>query len=54
MALTDNPMSLTITGNTTIGAELEVSTPTGETILVTRGTRVSILCVNDTQWCNCA
>lgn len=27
MALTDNPMSLTITGNTTIGAELEVSTP---------------------------
>lgn len=36
MALTDNPMSLTITGNTTIGAELEVSTPTVETILVTR------------------
>ena len=33
MALTDNPMSLTITGNTTIGAELEVSTPTGETTL---------------------
>ena len=33
MALTDNPMSLTITGNTTIGAELEVSTPTGEITL---------------------
>ena len=36
MALTDNPMSLTITGNTTIGAELEVSTPSGkQTISVT-------------------
>jgi hypothetical protein len=33
MALTDNPMSIIVTGNTTIGAELEVSTPTGETTL---------------------
>ena len=38
MALTDNPMSLTITGNTTIGAELEVSDPTEETTLASGST----------------
>ena len=29
MALTDNPMTLVITGNNTISANIEVSTPTG-------------------------
>lgn len=34
MALTDNPMSLVVTGNVTIGAELEASMPTTETYLL--------------------
>lgn len=34
MALTDNPMSLVVTGNVTIGATLEVSAPTTETRLL--------------------
>lgn len=34
MALTDNPMSLVVTGNVTIGAELEASVPTTETYLL--------------------
>lgn len=34
MALTDNPMSLVVTGNVTIGAELEASEPTTETYLL--------------------
>lgn len=33
MALTDNPMSLVVTGNVTVGATLEASIPTTETIL---------------------
>lgn len=34
MALTDNPMSLVVTGNVTVGAILEASVPTTETILL--------------------
>ena len=34
MALTDNPMSLVVTGNVTVGAELEASVPTTETYLL--------------------
>lgn len=34
MALTDNPMSLVVTGNVTIGATLEASVPTTETRLL--------------------
>ena len=34
MALTDNPMSIIVTGNVTIGASLEASIPTTETYLV--------------------
>lgn len=34
MALTDNPMSLIITGNVTVGATLEANVPTTETILL--------------------
>lgn len=34
MALTDNPMSLVVTGNVTVGATLETSVPTTETILL--------------------
>lgn len=34
MALTDNPMSLVVTGNVTVGATLEASVPTTETILL--------------------
>lgn len=30
MALTDNPMSLVVTGNVTVGATLEASVPTTE------------------------
>ena len=33
MALTDNPMSIIVTGNVTIGASLEVSIPSGEVTL---------------------
>lgn len=33
MALTDNPMSLVVTGNVTVGATLEASVPTTETSL---------------------
>ena len=33
MALTDNPMSLVVTGNVTVGATLEASVPTTETTL---------------------
>lgn len=33
MALTDNPMSLVVTGNVTVGATLEANVPTTETIL---------------------
>ena len=36
MALTDNPMSLVVTGNVTIGAELEVIVPTEETFLINK------------------
>lgn len=34
MALTDNPMSLVVTGNVTVGAALEASVPTTETRLL--------------------
>lgn len=34
MALTDNPMSLVVTGNVTVGATLEAKVPTTETILL--------------------
>lgn len=34
MALTDNPMSLVVTGNVTVGATLEASVPTTETSLL--------------------
>jgi hypothetical protein len=34
MALTDNPMSLVVTGNVTVGAKLEASVPTTETRLL--------------------
>lgn len=34
MALTDNPMSLVVTGNVTVGATLEANIPTTETILL--------------------
>lgn len=34
MALTDNPMSLVVTGNVTVGAILEASVPTTETSLL--------------------
>lgn len=34
MALTDNPMSLAVTGNVTVGATLEASVPTTETRLL--------------------
>ena len=34
MALTDNPMSLVVTGNVTVGATLEASVPTTETQLL--------------------
>lgn len=34
MALTDNPMSLVVTGNVTVGATLEASVPITETILL--------------------
>lgn len=34
MALTDNPMSLVVTGNVTVGATLEASVPTTETDLL--------------------
>ena len=34
MALTDNPMSLVVTGNVIVGATLEASVPTTETILL--------------------
>jgi hypothetical protein len=33
MALTDNPMSIIVTGNVTIGASLEASIPSGEVTL---------------------
>lgn len=42
MALTDNPMSLVVTGNVTVGATLEASVPTTETSLL------SIMDVNTT------
>lgn len=42
MALTDNPMSLVVTGNVTVGATLEANVPTTETILL------SIMDVNTT------
>lgn len=34
MALTDNPMSLVVTGNVTVGATLKASVPTTETTLL--------------------
>lgn len=34
MALTDNPMSLVVTGNVTVGATLEANVPTTETSLL--------------------
>lgn len=34
MALTDNPMSLVVTGNVTVGVTLEASVPTTETSLL--------------------
>ena len=34
MALTDNPMSLVVTGNVTVGATLEANMPTTETRLL--------------------
>lgn len=44
MALTDNPMSLVVTGNVTVGATLEASVPTTETRLL------STMDVNTTVW----
>lgn len=38
MALTDNPMSIIVTGNVTIGASLEVSIPSGEITLANGST----------------
>lgn len=38
MALTDNPMSIIVTGNVTIGASLEVSIPSGEVTLASGST----------------
>lgn len=37
MALTDNPMSLVVTGNVTVGATLEANVPTTETRLLSTG-----------------
>lgn len=37
MALTDNPMSLVVTGNVTVGATLKASVPTTETRLLSTG-----------------
>lgn len=37
MALTDNPMSLVVTGNVTVGAILEANVPTTETRLLSTG-----------------
>ena len=38
MALTDNPMSIIVTGNVTIGASLEASIPSGEVTLASGST----------------
>ena len=38
MALTDNPMSIIVTGNVTIGASLEFSIPSGEVTLANGST----------------
>jgi hypothetical protein len=38
MALTDNPMSIIVTGNVTIGASLEASIPSGEVTLANGST----------------
>lgn len=38
MALTDNPMSIIVTGNVTIGASLKASIPSGEVTLATGST----------------
>ena len=38
MALTDNPMSIIVTGNVTIGASLEASIPSGEVTLAAGST----------------
>ena len=35
-ALTDNPMNITVTGNITVSAELEVIVPTEETFLINK------------------
>lgn len=35
-ALTDNPMNITVTGNTTVSVELEVIVPTEETFLINK------------------
>lgn len=43
MALTDNPMSLVVTGNVTVGATLEASVPTTETrLLSTRDVNTTV------------
>lgn len=43
MALTDNPMSLVVTGNVTVGATLEASVPTTETrLLSTRDVNITV------------
>lgn len=42
MALTDNPMILTITGDVTVGANLDISIPTVETFLLNESFSYSI------------
>lgn len=42
MALTDNPMTLTITSDVTVGANLDISIPTVETFLLNKSFSYSI------------
>lgn len=55
MALTDNPMSIIVTGNVTIGASLEVSIPSGEVTLAsgsifTVPAGITVLRASFNQW----
>lgn len=40
-ALTDNPMNITVTGNITVGAKLEVIVPTKETFLINKNIKAN-------------
>ena len=60
MALTDNPMSIIVTGNVTIGASLEASIPSGEvtlahgsTFTVPAGITVLRASFNQSGYLNC-